>query len=156
MSRSEIVTRGVAGRSRGAARQGEGPHSQREAFSADRRRLPMVKIDAEYLFDGPESRATLSDLFDGRRQLIVQYFMFDHDWDEGCPIGSLSDRCGSATERRPRSSYGRSAGSAVAGESAPALTGASESRAALKARAWLSSQAGARRSGAPAPGQCEA
>jgi predicted dithiol-disulfide oxidoreductase (DUF899 family) len=56
----------------------------RDALSADRRRLPMVRIDKEYVFEGPEGRATLLDLFDGRLQLIVGHFMFDPGWDDGC------------------------------------------------------------------------
>jgi hypothetical protein len=49
----------------------------RDALNADRRRLPMVRIEKDYVFQGPEGRATLLDLFDGRHQLIVQHFMFD-------------------------------------------------------------------------------
>jgi predicted dithiol-disulfide oxidoreductase (DUF899 family) len=57
---------------------------QRDALSAARRRLPMVEIDREYVFDGPNGPTTLRDLFDGHRQLIVYHFMFDPQWDEGC------------------------------------------------------------------------
>lgn len=57
----------------------------RDRVSAERRRLPMVKIDKEYTFDGPDGRRSLLDLFDGRRQLIVYHFMFDPKWTEGCP-----------------------------------------------------------------------
>jgi predicted dithiol-disulfide oxidoreductase (DUF899 family) len=57
----------------------------RDALNADRRRLPMVEIEEPYVFDGPDGAATLLDLFDGRRQLIVQHFMFGPDWDVGCP-----------------------------------------------------------------------
>src|SRR5215216_7320003 len=57
---------------------------QRDALAAERRRLPMVKIDKEYLFEGPDGEASLVDLFDGRRQLIVYHFMFSPEWDEGC------------------------------------------------------------------------
>jgi predicted dithiol-disulfide oxidoreductase (DUF899 family) len=56
--------------------------------SARRRELPAVKIDKEYVFDGPNGKATLLDLFEGRPQLIVQHFMFDPAWDEGCPYCS--------------------------------------------------------------------
>jgi predicted dithiol-disulfide oxidoreductase (DUF899 family) len=45
----------------------------------------MVKIDREYLFEGPDGKASLFDLFEGRSQLIVYHFMFDPSWDEGCP-----------------------------------------------------------------------
>lgn len=68
---------------------------QRDILNADRRRLPMVAMDKDYRFEGPAGRASLLDLFEGRRQLIVYHFMFDPDpppagqagapWDEGCP-----------------------------------------------------------------------
>lgn len=61
----------------------------RDAVNAERRRLPMVEIDKAYAFDGPNGTLRLVDLFDGRRQLIVYHFMFDPDWDEGCPNCSL-------------------------------------------------------------------
>jgi predicted dithiol-disulfide oxidoreductase (DUF899 family) len=57
----------------------------RDALNADRRRLPMVRIEKDYVFTGPEGRATLLDLFAGRRQLIVGHFMFDPRWKDGCP-----------------------------------------------------------------------
>ena len=56
----------------------------RDALSAERRRLPMVRIEKEYVFDGPDGKETLADLFDGRSQLIVQHFMFGPGWKEGC------------------------------------------------------------------------
>jgi predicted dithiol-disulfide oxidoreductase (DUF899 family) len=56
----------------------------RDALNAERRRLPMVRIEKDYAFQGPQGRATLLDLFDGRRQLIVQHFMFDPRWEDGC------------------------------------------------------------------------
>src|SRR3954463_440473 len=56
----------------------------RDALSTKRRELPMVKIDKEYVFEGPDGKVRLLDLFDGRSQLIVQHFMFDPEWDEGC------------------------------------------------------------------------
>jgi predicted dithiol-disulfide oxidoreductase (DUF899 family) len=58
---------------------------ERDALNAERRRLPMVRIDKDYVFEGPEGEVKLLDLFDGRRQLIVRHFMFDPEWDEGCP-----------------------------------------------------------------------
>jgi predicted dithiol-disulfide oxidoreductase (DUF899 family) len=57
----------------------------RDALSAERRRLPMVRVVKEYVFEGPDGKASLLDLFEGRRQLIVGHFMFDPRWDEGCP-----------------------------------------------------------------------
>jgi predicted dithiol-disulfide oxidoreductase (DUF899 family) len=56
----------------------------RDELSAQRRRLPMVEIDKPYRFEGPDGPATLLDLFEGRRQLIVDHFMFDPDWEDGC------------------------------------------------------------------------
>jgi predicted dithiol-disulfide oxidoreductase (DUF899 family) len=56
----------------------------RDKLNAERRRLPMVKLDKEYLFEGPDGKVSLFDLFEGRSQLIVYHFMFDPSWDEGC------------------------------------------------------------------------
>ena len=56
----------------------------RDRLSAERRALPWVKVDKNYLFDGAGGRQTLADLFKGRRQLLVQHFMFAPDWNEGC------------------------------------------------------------------------
>lgn len=55
-----------------------------DALSAERRRLPMVKIEKEYVFEGPAGKARLVDLFEGRLQLIVYHFMFGPAWDKGC------------------------------------------------------------------------
>lgn len=60
---------------------------QYDLVNAERRRLPMVKIDRDYVFDGPNGKQHLKDLFDGRRQLIVYHFMFDPTWDKGCSVG---------------------------------------------------------------------
>ena len=56
----------------------------RDALAAERRRLPMVRIEKEYLFDGANGKASLLDLFESRRQLIVYHFMFGPNQDEGC------------------------------------------------------------------------
>jgi predicted dithiol-disulfide oxidoreductase (DUF899 family) len=56
-----------------------------DAVNADRRRLPMVRMEKEYLFDGPDGPLGLPELFDGRTQLIIQHFMFDPAWATGCP-----------------------------------------------------------------------
>jgi predicted dithiol-disulfide oxidoreductase (DUF899 family) len=61
----------------------------RDALNAERRRLPMVKIDKGYVFEGPDGKTSLLDLFDERRQLIVYHFMFDPSWDEGCLMCSF-------------------------------------------------------------------
>lgn len=58
---------------------------QRDALAADRRRLPMVRVEKDYVFTGPEGEVSLADLFQGRRQLMVGHFMFRPDWDAGCP-----------------------------------------------------------------------
>jgi predicted dithiol-disulfide oxidoreductase (DUF899 family) len=50
-----------------------------------RRELPWVRLDKDYVFDTQDGQATLADLFHGRSQLIVYHFMFGPDWDEGCP-----------------------------------------------------------------------
>lgn len=57
---------------------------QYDRVNAERRRLPMVKVEEQYEFDGPEGKRSLQELFDGQRQLIVYHFMFDPSWDEGC------------------------------------------------------------------------
>ena len=61
----------------------------RDQLSRERRELPWVRVDKTYVFDGPRGPETLADLFDGRSQLIVQHFMFDPSWDEGCPSCSF-------------------------------------------------------------------
>ena len=61
----------------------------RDRLSAERRELPWVKIDEAYTFDGPDGQESLSDLFDGRSQLLIQHFMLGPDWQEGCPSCSF-------------------------------------------------------------------
>ena len=56
----------------------------RDEVSRHRRELPWVKVEKQYVFDGPNGKETLADLFDGRSQLIVYHFMFGPDWEEGC------------------------------------------------------------------------
>lgn len=64
-----------------------------DALNAERRRLPMTEIKKEYIFEGPESKLSLLDLFEGRKQLILYHFMFApdvHGWpDAGCPGCSM-------------------------------------------------------------------
>jgi len=62
---------------------------QRDELARQRRELPWVKVDKSYIFDGPDGKETLSDLFAGRSQLIVDHFMFGPDWNEGCPSCSF-------------------------------------------------------------------
>lgn len=56
----------------------------RDRIVAEGRALPWVKVDEEYVFDGPDGRETLSELFAGRSQLVVYHFMFGPGWKEGC------------------------------------------------------------------------
>jgi predicted dithiol-disulfide oxidoreductase (DUF899 family) len=66
---------------------------RRDALAAERRRLPMVKVEEDYAFDGPNGSASLLDLFEGRRQLIIYHFMFApgvNGWPTaGCPGCSM-------------------------------------------------------------------
>jgi predicted dithiol-disulfide oxidoreductase (DUF899 family) len=62
---------------------------QRDAIAAERRRMPWVRLEREYTFDGPDGPVRLRDLFAGRRQLMTYHFMFDPAWDEGCKSCSL-------------------------------------------------------------------
>jgi predicted dithiol-disulfide oxidoreductase (DUF899 family) len=56
----------------------------RDALSAARRALPWVKVDKDYVFDGPAGKVTLGDLFKGKSQLVVQHVMFAPEWDAAC------------------------------------------------------------------------
>ena len=56
----------------------------RDALAAERRRLPRVRIEKDYAFDGPRGTASLSDLFAGRRQLLLYHFMFGPNQEAGC------------------------------------------------------------------------
>lgn len=62
---------------------------RRDELATKRRALPWVPVDEPYELDGPSGRVTLSDVFDGRSQLLVYHFMFGPDWDEGCPSCSF-------------------------------------------------------------------
>ena len=61
----------------------------RDKLGQQQRDMPWVLVDKKYLFDGPNGKQTLSDLFDGRSQLIVYHFMYDPNWDAGCPSCSF-------------------------------------------------------------------
>ena len=60
-----------------------------DRIARERRALPWVRIEKNYVFDGPEGRRTLAELFAGRRQLLVQHFMFAPEWEQGCPSCSF-------------------------------------------------------------------
>src|ERR1700736_4811375 len=68
----------------------------RDRLSEERRALPWVKVEKAYVFDGPNGQMTLTDLFRGRSQLVVQHFMFAPDWNEGCKSCSF---CADGFER---------------------------------------------------------
>jgi predicted dithiol-disulfide oxidoreductase (DUF899 family) len=75
----------------------------RDQANAERRRLPMVRIEKDYVFEGPDGNVPLLHLFEGRRQLIVYHFMFDPSWNEGCPSCSfLVDNIGHRAHLRAR------------------------------------------------------
>jgi predicted dithiol-disulfide oxidoreductase (DUF899 family) len=57
----------------------------RDALNVKRRQLPMVRVEKDYRFEGPDGPATLLDLFEGRKQLMVGHFMFEPEWEDGCP-----------------------------------------------------------------------
>ncbi len=57
----------------------------RDQLNRERRALPWVKVEKEYVFDSPEGKMTLADLFDGKSQLITYHFMFGPGWGDGCP-----------------------------------------------------------------------
>ena len=57
----------------------------RDEIARERRELPWERVDKNYVFDGPNGKETLGDLFEGRRQLIVYHFMFAPEANVGCP-----------------------------------------------------------------------
>ena len=71
---------------------------QRDALSAARRELPWVKVEKNYVFEGPDGKETLADLFGGKSQLMVYHFMLGPGWVQGCPSCSfLADHFDGAT-----------------------------------------------------------
>ena len=87
----EVATRAdwLAARRRLLAREREVTHL-RDAVNAERRRMPMVKVDKDYVFEGPDGEVRLVDLFEGRPQLYVHHFMWVDAEDRGCPSCSAS------------------------------------------------------------------
>jgi predicted dithiol-disulfide oxidoreductase (DUF899 family) len=70
---------------------------QGDALAAERRNLPWVRVEKDYVFEAPGGNQRLADLFEGRSQLIMQHFMFGPDWKEGCPSCSyMADHVGGA------------------------------------------------------------
>ncbi len=67
----------------------------RDRLNADRRRLPMVRVDEPYTFEGPDGPVSLLDLFEGRQQLVMHHFMYAPEWDNAC------SSCSSAADQIP-------------------------------------------------------
>ncbi len=90
MERPKVVTRDewLAARKRHLEKEKEFTRL-RDELSRQRRELPWVRVEKEYVFDGPEGKKTLAELFDGRGQLIVYHFMFGPGWEQGCPSCSF-------------------------------------------------------------------
>ena len=80
-----VVTpdRWIAERKKLLAREKELTHL-RDKIAEERRALPWERVEKNYVFDTPQGRRTLADLFEGRSQLMVQHFMFGPDWEQGC------------------------------------------------------------------------
>jgi predicted dithiol-disulfide oxidoreductase (DUF899 family) len=86
MSLPEVVSRQEWLAARKALLAAEKEHTrQTDALNTKRRRLPMVKVEKQYRFEGPDGSVALLDLFQRRHQLVVYHFMFGSDWDAGCP-----------------------------------------------------------------------
>lgn len=85
MTKPKVVTREEWLEARNELLVKEKEHTRaRDALNAARRRLPMVRVEKEYAFDGPNGKTTLAELFEGRRQLVLYHFMFGPSQEEGC------------------------------------------------------------------------
>jgi predicted dithiol-disulfide oxidoreductase (DUF899 family) len=74
-----------------------------DRVNAERRRLPMVRVDKPYAFEGPDGTVSLLDLFDGRPQLVMHHFMFDPEWGAGCAsCSSAADMIGNPRQLHAR------------------------------------------------------
>lgn len=78
----------IAERRKLLAREKELTHL-RDEIACERRALPWERIEKNYVFDAPEGRRSLANLFEGRRQLLVQHFMLGPGWEQGCPSCSF-------------------------------------------------------------------
>lgn len=82
----EVVSRAAWREARIVLLEKEKAHTRAgDELAAERRRLPMVEVTGNYVFEGPDGEACLLDCFEGRRQLVVYHFMFGPDWEDGCP-----------------------------------------------------------------------
>ena len=79
----------LAARKKLLAREREVTHL-RDAVNAERRRLPMVKVEKDYVFEGPSGEVRLLDMFEGRPQLYIHHFMWIDAIDEGCPSCTMA------------------------------------------------------------------
>lgn len=98
MTKHPIVSRDewTAARKALLAREKENTR-QRDELARQRRELPWVRVEENYVFDTPEGKVTLAGLFRGKSQLIVYHFMFGPEWAEGCPSCSyVSDHLNGA------------------------------------------------------------
>ncbi|MEU4467812.1 DUF899 domain-containing protein [Streptomyces sp. NPDC024017] len=104
MSLPDIVSRGEWRAARaGLLLKEKAATRARDALNAERRGLPMVEVDEEYVFEGGDGKATLLDLFEGRRQLVVYHFMFAPEWDAGCrSCSAFLDQIGHLAHLRAR------------------------------------------------------
>jgi len=85
MTHNQVVSRDQWLAARKALLLKEKEHTrQHDRLTSEIRALPWVRIDKPYVFEGPNGRETLADLFEGRSQLIVKHFMFGPSWQEGC------------------------------------------------------------------------
>jgi predicted dithiol-disulfide oxidoreductase (DUF899 family) len=73
-----------------------------DALAAERRRLPMVRIDKDYAFEGPGGEARLADIFEGRRQLLIYHFMFGPGEDPCIGCSSFTDNVGDLSHLHAR------------------------------------------------------
>lgn len=90
MNLPEVVTQEEWQIARDALLVKEKAHTKAmDALNAERRRLPMLKIDKEYVFEGPDGKVSLLDLFEGRRQLIIYHFMMHPGDPHRCPGCSM-------------------------------------------------------------------
>jgi predicted dithiol-disulfide oxidoreductase (DUF899 family) len=75
----------------------------RDRLNADRRRLPMVRLDKTYTFEGPDGTVGLLEMFDDRPQLVMHHFMFGPDWEDGCSsCSSAADGIGNLRQLHVR------------------------------------------------------
>jgi hypothetical protein len=106
-----------------------------DQIARERRALPWLRIDKVYTFDTPVGRRALADLFDGRRQLLVQHFMLAPGWEQGCKNCSyMADHTDGATVQGCR---GMSCGPTELISWSPEPNGDKSCRQLYLARAWV-------------------